>query len=288
MSKDSPLRALLVVLVTAVVCSSIVSASVVLLRPIQLNNQLLERSRNILQLTGLARQPGPGVGVLSDEELLGLFRSLDARVVNIDQAEFDADFDPYTFDARKAVGDPELGVAIPPAEDRARLGRRSRYAPVYMVWQGDRLERIILPINGAGMWSMIYGYLSLEADFNTVAGATFYEQHETPGLGDQITQDYWKAQWKGKRLYDHTGALLFHVAEGPVAPGSAASVYQVDALTGATVTANAVTALVQYWFGPNGYGPLLEHLRQQPPHRPSDLPDAGQAGERGGEKAGES
>jgi len=287
-NRDSPLRALLVVLVTAVVCSSIVSASVVLLRPIQLNNQLLERSRDIVQLTGLLSRPGPGVGVFSDEELLGLFKSLDARVVNIDHAEFDADFDPYTFDARKAAGDPELGIAIPPGEDRAKLGRRSRYAPVYLVWQGDTLERIILPINGAGMWSMIYGYLSLEADLNTVAGATFYEQNETPGLGDQITQDYWQEQWKGKRLYDHTGALLFHVAEGPVAPGSAGAAYQVDALTGATVTANAVTALVQYWFGPSGYGPLLERLRRQPPQRPSDLPDASPGDEQGGERVRES
>jgi Na+-transporting NADH:ubiquinone oxidoreductase subunit C len=264
-AKDTPLRALLTVLVTAVICSTVVSASVVLLRPIQLNNQLLERSGNIMQLTGLL----PAGEAVEDDVLLELFKSLDTRVVNIDEADFDDGIDPYTFDARKAAGDPELSVAVPAAQDRAKLGRRSRFKVVYLVWQDGVLDRVILPIRGAGMWSMLYGYVALEPDFNTLAGVIFYEQNETPGLGDQISQDYWERQWQGKQLYDETGEMLFHVAEGPVTPGSAAADYQVDALTGATVTANAVTALMQYWFGPDGYGPLLQRLREQPPQRPT-------------------
>jgi len=57
-SRDSPIRALLTVMVTAVVCSLFVSASVVLLRPIQLNNKLLQRSGNVLALTGLLPADG--------------------------------------------------------------------------------------------------------------------------------------------------------------------------------------------------------------------------------------
>jgi Na+-transporting NADH:ubiquinone oxidoreductase subunit C len=260
MRKDSPLRALLTVLVTAVVCSGFVSASVVLLRPIQLNNKLLERSGNILQLTGLL----PG-GEVEDTQLLDLFKGLDARVVDVDAASLDSEFDPYTFDERKAAIDPELSAAIPPGEDLATLGRRSRYKTVYLVWKDGELDRVVLPINGNGMWSMIYGYVALEADFNTIAGVLFYEQNETPGLGDQIAKPHWQGKWVGKRLYDEQGEMLFRIAEGPVAEGASGAEYQVDALTGATVTANAVSALMQYWFGPNGYGPLLERLREQPP-----------------------
>lgn len=268
MGKDSPLRALLTVLVTAVVCSSIVSASVVLLRPIQLNNQLLERSGNILQLTGLL----PADGRVEDEILLDLFRRLDARVVDIDAASLESEFDPYLFDGRRAAADPELSIAIPPLEDLAGLGRRSRFKTVYLVWQDGALSRVVLPIRGAGMWSMLYGYISLEADFNTIAGVVFYEQAETPGLGDQVASPHWQGKWVGKKLYDATGEMLFHVAEGPVTEGSAAADFQVDALTGATVTANAVTALLQYWFGPNGYGPLLHAMREQPPQQPESPP----------------
>ena len=265
MTKDSPIRALLTVLVTAVVCSFFVSASVVLLRPIQLNNKLLERSGNVLQLTGLL----PADGEVGDEELLNLFKSLDARVIDIDAAELDSAFDPYTFDGRKAAADPELSVAIPPGEDLASLGRRSRYKAVYLVWRDGELSRVVLPIRGAGMWSMVYGYISLESDFNTIAGVMFYEQNETPGLGDQIAKPHWQEKWVGKKLYEDTGEVLFHVAEGPVAAGASGADYQVDALTGATVTANAVTALMKYWFGPGGYGPLLERMREHSPEKPA-------------------
>ncbi|MEJ2401639.1 MAG: Na(+)-translocating NADH-quinone reductase subunit C [Xanthomonadales bacterium] len=265
MRKDSPLRALLTVLVTAVVCSFFVSASVVLLRPIQLNNKLLERSGNVLALTGLL----PADGKVGDEKLLDLFKALDARVVNIDAATLDSEFDPYTFDGRKASADPELSVAVPPDADIASLGRRSQYKTIYLVWKDGKVDRVILPIRGAGMWSMIYGYISLESDFSTIAGVKFYEQNETPGLGDQIATPHWQAKWVGKQLYDDQGDMLFRVSEGPVKEGASGAEYQVDALTGATITANAVTALVRYWFGPNGYGPLLQRLREQPPQEPA-------------------
>ena len=268
MAKDTPLRAFLTVLVTAVVCSSVVSGSVVLLRPIQLNNKLLERSGNILALTGLL----PADSQVGDEQLLELFKSLDARVVDIDTGSFDSEFDPYTFNERKAATNPELSDPIPPAQDLANLTRRSRYKTIYMVWDDGALQRIVLPINGAGMWSMLYGYIALEPDFNTIADVLFYEQNETPGLGDQITKPHWQAKWAGKKLYDETGQVLFRVAEGPVTEGSAAADYQVDGLTGATVTSNAVTAVLQYWFGPNGYGPLLKHLSEHPPAKPESPP----------------
>jgi Na+-transporting NADH:ubiquinone oxidoreductase subunit C len=266
MSRDSPRNALLAVFLTALVCSSLVSAAVVLLRPIQLNNQMLERSRNIMQLTGLlAEGEEPG-----DEEMLGLYRSLDHRIFNMDSAEFSLDIEPDSFDKRRAVNDPELGLRIPSELDHASLGRRSRYAPVYMVWDGDGLERIILPVRGAGMWSTLYGYIALEPDLNTIAGMTFYEQNETPGLGDQITHRHWLEQWSGRRIFDDRGQIRFRVSESVVEEGSDAAAHQVDALTGATVTGNAVTSLIHYWFGPHGYQPFLEQLRERPPERPPE------------------
>ncbi len=170
MNNDSPAKAFLVVLLVAVVCSSLVSAAVVILRPIQLNNQLLDRSRNIMQLTGLlAEGVEPG-----DEEMLALYKSLDTRIVDIDKGTFDSTINAETFDKRRAASNPELSVAVPAEYDQASLGRRSRYAPVYMVWRDKEFDRIILPIRGAGMWSTLYGYLALEADLNTIAAATFF------------------------------------------------------------------------------------------------------------------
>jgi len=267
MNKESPRNALLVVLLTALVCSGLVSAAVVVLRPIQLNNQMLDRSRNIMQLTGLL----PGDQTVEDDEMLELYKSLDRRIIDIDAADFEDEMDPDTFSKRQALTDPELSVAIPSDQDRASLGRRSRFEPVYLVWKENTLDRVILPVRGNGMWSMLYGYVALEPDLNTISGMTFYEQNETPGLGDQITHTHWLQQWQGRRIYDDAGNPRFRVSEGMVEPGSASAEFEVDALTGATVTASAVTGLMHYWFGAHGYQEFLLALQERPPERPADI-----------------
>jgi Na+-transporting NADH:ubiquinone oxidoreductase subunit C len=267
MNKDSPRRAILVVLLTALVCSGLVSAAVVVLRPIQLNNQMLDRSRNIMQLTGLL----PADREIEDDNMLELYKSLDLRIIDIDAASYDGEIDPNTFSERQALADPDRSIAIPSNQDQAKLGRRSRFAPLYMVWNKDKLDRVILPVRGSGMWSMLYGYIALEPDLNTISGMTFYEQNETPGLGDQITHAHWLEQWKGRQIYDYEGNPRFRINEGTVEPDSATAEFEVDALTGATVTANSVTNLMHYWFGPHGYQPFLLALREQPPEKPAEL-----------------
>jgi Na+-transporting NADH:ubiquinone oxidoreductase subunit C len=267
MNKDSPRRAILVVLLTALVCSGLVSAAVVVLRPIQLNNQMLDRSRNIMQLTGLL----PADREIEDDNMLELYKSLDLRIIDIDAASYDEEIDPNTFSERQALADPDRSIAIPSNQDQAKLGRRSRFAPLYMVWNKDKLDRVILPVRGSGMWSMLYGYIALEPDLNTISGMTFYEQNETPGLGDQITHAHWLEQWKGRQIYDYEGNPRFRINEGTVEPDSATAEFEVDALTGATVTANSVTSLMHYWFGPHGYQPFLLALREQPPEKPAEL-----------------
>ena len=266
MSKDSPLKALVVVLAVSLACSILVSTASITLKPIQLLNQKVERSRNIVILTGLV----PGDKKLSDDEILQAVEQLDVRVLNIDTGEFVDSIDPEQFNAHAAVNDPELSVAIPAADDTARLGRRSRFAVVYLVWQGDELKRIILPIHGQGMWSTLYGYLALEPDLNTIAAVTFYEQAETAGLGDQITRPSWQAKWQGRQLFNSQGEIQFRVAAGSVQEGSAAARHQVDAMSGATVTGDSVTRLVKFWFGPNGYQIFLNNFAKQPPVRTVD------------------
>ncbi len=263
MNTDKPLNALLIVIIVALVCSVLVSVSTVGLRPIQERNALIERSRNIVALSGLVE---PGVA-LSGDEVLAAVAQMDVRIVNIDTGEFYDDIDPDEFNPRQAVLDPELGVAIPADKDLARLGRRSRFEIVYIVYKDDEVYRVILPIVGQGMWSTMYGYIALKNDFSTIAAATFYEQAETAGIGDKIADPNWLALWQGRALFGSDGRFRFRVAGGPVDPNSADAAHQVDGISGATVTASAVSRLVEYWFGPHGYAPFLENLRQEAPTR---------------------
>ena len=117
------------------------------------------------------------------------------------------------------------------------------------------------------MWSTLYGLIALEVDLNTIGAVTFYEQAETAGLGDQITRPDWQVKWQGRQLFNNQGEVVFRVAAGPVEEGSTAALHQVDAISGATVTAISVTRLVEFWFGPNGYLPFLNKLKNQLPTR---------------------
>ena len=264
MTNDSPQKAILVVFAVALVCSVVVSVAAISLRPYQLAHQLFNRAQHIVKLAGLMPI---NADALSKKDLMDIFLQLDARVIDIDAGRFEKNLNPMTFDQRKAAADPERYVTIPSEHDVARLGRRSRFATVYLVWDGDRIKRFIFPIHGQGMWSTIYGYIALQADLNTIAAVTFYEQGETPGLGTQIQSPDWQSKWQGRQLWDETGELRFRIATGRVAAESAAARYEVDALSGATVTASGVTNLVHYWFGEHGFQSFLTHLRETPPSR---------------------
>ncbi len=252
--RESPLRSLAVLLAVALVCSVLVSVSAVVLRPIQAENARIERYRHIVALSGLLDGAADAAGIAA------AVAQLDMRVVNLDTGEFMDDRDPDDVNARRVANDPALSTTIPPEHDLARIGRRSRYEVVFLVRDEGRLSRVILPIHGQGMWSTLYGLIALDADLNTIAAVTFYEQAETAGLGDQIEDPAWQARWTGRRLRGQSGDFRFQVAAGPVDEGSPAASHQVDGLSGATLTGNSVTALMRFWFGPYGYGPLLERM----------------------------
>ena len=261
MTNDTPAKALLVVFSVALVCSVLVSIAAVTLRPVQERNALVERSRNIIALTGLV-EPGEG---LSNDEILDAVEQLDIRLIDINTGKFSDAVEVADFNPRAARNDPETSIEIAAGDDLASLGRRESLAIVYMVWSDGQLQRVILPVYGQGMWSTIYGYIALEADLNSIAAMTFYEQTETAGLGDQIQNQEWLAKWQGRKVYGAANEVRFRVASSAVVGGSAAAQHEVDAITGATVTTDAVTQLIRYWFGPNGYGPFIDYLRLQPP-----------------------
>jgi Na+-transporting NADH:ubiquinone oxidoreductase subunit C len=132
---------------------------------------------------------------------------------------------------------------------------------VYLVNdEAGALDRIILPIRGYGLWSTLYGFVALESDANTIVGLGFYEHAETPGLGGEVDNPSWKAKWSGKLAYKN-GDVAISVLKGAVNPAAADAQWQVDGLSGATLTTKGVHNLVQYWLGDDGFAPLLGNLR---------------------------
>lgn len=256
MDNDSPLKAILVVTATALVCSILVTVTAVTLQPIQQGYADLERIRYIVALSGVA----DSVEQMSELELIVAYQGIDAHLVDLDSGRFDTAFDPRTYDTREAAADAQRSVPVPTSEDVARLGQRSRLMPVYLLRDGDELQRLVLPIYGQGMWSTIYGFIALESDLNTIAGISFYEHAETPGIGDRILNPAWQAAWVGRRVYDEQDTVRLRIIRGEVSEDSPEAAFEIDGLAGATVTANGVLNIIRYWFGPHGYAQFLNNF----------------------------
>ena len=242
-----------VALALCVVCSIVVSAAAVVLKPAQEVNKTRDLKRNILMAAGLY-----DAGLTIEEQ----FQRVDSRVVDISTGEYATDIDPEGFDQRAAAKDPATSVALASDADIANIIRQSRYAMVYLVNDeaGD-LSKVILPVHGYGLCSTLYGFVALESDGNTIAGLGFYEHKETPGLGGEVDNPRWKDLWKGKQVY-RDGAVAISVVKGSVDQGSDAANWQVDGLSGATLTSRGVSNLVQYWLGEDGFEPYLRNLRE--------------------------
>jgi Na+-transporting NADH:ubiquinone oxidoreductase subunit C len=250
-NKESLKSVLTVALGLCIVCSVIVSSAAVVLKPQQEANKARDLKRNILMAGGLYDPE------LTVEEQ---FESIEARLVDLDSGRF-VEGDVDAFDQRKASKDPSQSRALTGDEDPAKILRREDRAVVYLVnSEAGDLNRIILPVRGYGLWSTLYGFVALEADANTIVGLGFYEHGETPGLGGEVDNPSWKQKWSGKLAY-RDGEVAIEVLKGAVNPASSDAAWQVDGLSGATLTTNGVENLVQYWLGNDGFAPLLDNIR---------------------------
>jgi Na+-transporting NADH:ubiquinone oxidoreductase subunit C len=242
---DSAGKTLVVALLVALASSLVVSFTAVTLKPLQVAN--LERERQARLAAMIATLPGM-------EEILreAGAESLEVRVVDLSTGTYATDIDPATYDQRAAAADPDLSQALSPDTDIAGLKRRANFAPVYLIGSAGAPALVVLPVHGSGYQSTLYGYLALEGDANTVAGLTFYEQGDSPGMGARVEEAEWQALWAGKSIADETGRILIAVVQG-----KATGPYQVDGISGATRTSDGVTNLLQFWLGENGFGPFL-------------------------------
>ena len=167
------------------------------------------------------------------------------------------------FDIKTLANNPKYGRTIPDDRDRAGIKTMPKYMPAYLVKEGGTTRSVILQIYGKGVWSTMYGFLALENDLKTVKCITFYEHGEIPGLGGEIENPRWQQNWKGKKAFDELWNVKIHVIKGQVDTTRPEAKYQVDGISGATLTARGVDHLVQFWLGDDGYGPFLQQMRKE-------------------------
>ncbi|MHC2068109.1 Na(+)-translocating NADH-quinone reductase subunit C [Bremerella sp. T1] len=260
MRRDSVGGTILVAAVLCVVCSVIVSVAAVGLRSFKEKNALLDKQRSVLAAAGLLDPKDSG------KQVTEKFNNVEKQIVNLETGEVATPeelkeagiLDPATYDPKTARDNPNLNRAV---EDFPGFQTTEKYTNVYLIKKDGKLETLVLPIYGKGLWSTMEGFLALESDLVTAKGITFYSHGETPGLGGEVDNPTWKAQWPGKKLRDEQGDVLIEVKKAGGA--SADSQSQVDGLSGATITTNGVNNFVRFWLSNEGFGTYLEHLQSK-------------------------
>jgi Na+-transporting NADH:ubiquinone oxidoreductase subunit C len=236
-------------------CAIPIAGAAVYLRPAQAENQRVDRLSKVLAVAGLT---APGESLGRDEVLARFAANIVPRVVDLRTGAYVDSIDADAYDQRAAARDPARSEPAPPND--ARVFRVPHHAVVYELREGGRLKSLILPISGYGLWSTLYGYLALEADARTIAGITFYEHGETPGLGGEVENPRWQASWKGRKAFDDSGRVRVRVVKGAVGPAPA-DPYRVEGLSGATITSRGVSSTLLFWLGPDGFGRFLDRVR---------------------------
>ncbi|WP_432481410.1 Na(+)-translocating NADH-quinone reductase subunit C [Moraxella sp. ZY200743] len=253
-------QTLMVALILCLVCSILVSAVAVGLKPKQQANQALDRNKNILIAGGLAE------ATATSSEVDDKFKDFEVKLVNLATGKYATSEelssvgigDVSAYDANAASKDPKLNNPL--TEDPAGIKATPKFAKIYVKPDAEgKPELVVLPVHGYGLWGTMYAFLTLEGDLNTIKGISFYEHKETPGLGALVAEPKWRNQLVGKQAYNENG----QVATGVVKAGTPKpNPNYVDGVSGATLTSRGVHNLLQFWLGEQGYKPFLDNLKK--------------------------
>lgn len=256
MADEHPLKPFYSVLVLAFGCSLLVAAAAVGLRPYQEANKQLNQKKNILNAAGIYQ---PDIAI--DDQ----FRVIDTKIVELGNGQYVSTetIDPTSYNQLSASLSDEIGRELERSEDPAGIRRLENYSFVYLVKDGDKVVQVVLPVRGKGLWSTMYAYVAVDSDLTTIKGISFYEHGETPGLGGEIANPRWQAGWQQKKLYTPDGDIGLDLVKSSSQSSPEDLPYQVDGLSGATLTSDGVEKLMHFWFSDNGFKPFFNRIESE-------------------------
>ncbi len=212
-----------------------------LTQPLADRNEEVFNKRAILQAANTPYEAANGkpISQLSDAEVLEIF---------------DTQVEQYVVDGQGNVLEGQLAIQVNmPAEKKK--AEADRVYPIYKMDIGGQ-NYYVFSVIGNGLWDIIWGNIAVENDFSTIAGVSFDHAGETPGLGAEIKDNNgWKAQFLGKQIFDNGKLVGVKVKKGGATPGSQ---YEVDGLSGATITADGVTDMIY-----NGFKAYEDYIKAQ-------------------------
>lgn len=219
-------------IVTTVVLGGLLSVASVGLGPLQKEQVELDTKKSIL---------GAVMEIGKKDDILAIYKDrIESLVVDYQGNEIETD----------AKGNALVAENIS-IEKNFKLAPEERQYPVFL-FKGDNgeVEAYILPIYGNGLWDVIWGYLALDRDLNTIKGVVFDHRGETPGLGARIAEKVIQDRFVNKHMYSEDGTLIsVNMLKGEGRAPETLDAHSVDGLAGATITARGVNNMLKDYLG---------------------------------------
>lgn len=189
---------------------------------------------------------------MKPEEVLAVYdERIESLVVDINGQEVTTDED----------GAPVVAEQVDIAKNYKRKPENRLY-PVFKYMNAEdktKVDAYILPLYGAGLWDKIWGFVALDNDLITIAGASFAHKAETPGLGARIATPEIQQRFVGKKIYEGDELVSVKMVKGEGNAGL--TEHQVDGMSGATITGKGLNAMLENYL--NYYQSYFKKLKNQ-------------------------
>ena len=205
--------------IMVVVVGVVLAYAATSLQPLQYENIRQEKMQNILATVGIETDRA-GAEKLFNQDI-------QEQIVLDNQGEVKEDVKAFDVDLAKELNKPV----------------EEQNFPLYIA-EVEGEKYYIIPLRGAGLWNAIFGYIALKDDVNTIKGAVFDHLGETPGLGAEITQEWFRHRFDEERIFDEDGNFVGVSVVKGYQGGSAKDDNKVDAISGATITGNGVSNMI--------------------------------------------
>lgn len=196
------------------------------LKPRQEMNVQIEKKQDVLRSVGKAEEAGN----VEDKN----------SYINEEFAKFISESYVVDFTGKKVETDAfEVMLGL---NAEIRKDREERNYPVFVYSENGGSRKYVVPVRGKGLWGPIWGYVALDEDLNSISGAVFDHDKETPGLGAEINTDWFQEPFIGKTLFNEAGEFVsIEVVKGGADPNS---MHQVDGISGGTITSKALEEML--------------------------------------------
>lgn len=221
MDKDSNKATFLFSSVMVVMIAILLSITAISLAPYQAKNIRIEKMKNILTSVAVHAETA------ETEKLYNQYITQQI-VLNNKGEEVKGSVAAFDIDLKKEL-------------DKIKIGKTDEQLFPLFICKKEGKTFYIVPLRGKGLWGPIWGYISLEADMNTIYGASFAHKSETPGLGAEIETEKFQQQFIGKKIFDESGDFVsVTVIKGGAPPND---MHGMDAISGATITSKGVSEM---------------------------------------------